>query len=67
MQDKMESTDDVSNEIRSAFELFDVKKKGYIEFADLKRVAKELGETELEDKDFWVSSWHVFTYIYFLL
>lgn len=49
----MESTD-VSNEIHSAFELFDIKKKGYIEFADLKRVAKELGETELEDKDFWV-------------
>jgi len=52
LEDKMASNDS-NSEIHSAFELFDIKKKGYIDFADLKRIAKELGETDLEDKDFW--------------
>lgn len=54
LQDRMASTD-VNSEISSAFNLFDTKNKGYIDFADLKRVAKELGETDLDDKDFWAS------------
>ncbi|KAI6241726.1 hypothetical protein M3Y99_00335400 [Aphelenchoides fujianensis] len=52
LEDKM-TTGEQDKEIRSAFELFDIKNKGYINFEDLKRVAKELGEDELKDSDFW--------------
>jgi len=39
--------------VKKAFQLFDDKGKNYIEFEDLKRVARELGEslTEEELKD----------------
>ncbi|KAI6214688.1 putative calcium-binding protein [Aphelenchoides besseyi] len=52
LEDKM-TTGEQDKEIRSAFELFDVKNKGYIDFQDLKRVAKELGEDEVKDSDLW--------------
>ncbi|KAF1570566.1 UNVERIFIED_CONTAM: Centrin-2, partial [Eudyptes robustus] len=53
LNEKLSDADDSSREIRSAFELFDVQNKGFINFTDLKRVAKELGEDEIEDKDLW--------------
>ncbi|CAD5216783.1 unnamed protein product [Bursaphelenchus okinawaensis] len=53
LDDKLSDGDDSSREIRSAFELFDVQNKGFINFTDLKRVARELGEDEIEDKDLW--------------
>jgi len=34
----------------NAFELFDLEKKGFIDFADLQRVAKLIGEDEVTDQ-----------------
>lgn len=42
---------DPREEIERAFELFDSEQKGYIDFEDLKRVARELGETGLEEDE----------------
>ena len=42
---------DPLEEIGRAFELFDVNGKGYIDVEDLRRVAKELGETGLEEEE----------------
>nr|P30644.2 RecName: Full=Uncharacterized calcium-binding protein R08D7.5 [Caenorhabditis elegans] len=50
--DEGDSTEDkVTTEMRSAFKLFDPESKGTITVANLKMVAKELGET-LADADF---------------
>lgn len=54
LEDKLASND-TGNEVQSAFDLFDVDKKGHINIDDLKRVANELGEKDLEDKDFEVN------------
>lgn len=42
---------DPRDEILRAFELFDEGGKGYIDLEDLRRVARELGETGLEDEE----------------
>ena len=42
---------DPREEIERAFELFDAENKGYIDLEDLKRVARELGETGLEEEE----------------
>lgn len=42
---------DPREEIERAFDLFDFQNKGYIDLDDLKRVAKELGETGLEEEE----------------
>lgn len=44
-------TRDPHEEVERAFNLFDQERKGYIIFDDLKRVARELGETNLEDEE----------------
>jgi Ca2+-binding EF-hand superfamily protein len=47
------SKKDMEDEVQRVFSLFDVDNKGYIELEDLKRIARELGETmaieELQD------------------
>jgi Ca2+-binding EF-hand superfamily protein len=42
---------DPRDEILRAFELFDEGGKGYIDLEDLRRVARELGETGLEEEE----------------
>jgi Ca2+-binding EF-hand superfamily protein len=42
---------DPYEEVERAYALFDVDRKGYIIFDDLRRVAHELGETGLEDEE----------------
>jgi len=42
---------DPREEILRAFELFDDGNKGFIDFEDLRRVARELGETGLEEEE----------------
>ena len=42
---------DPRDEILRAFELFDEGTKGYIDLEDLRRVARELGETGLEEEE----------------
>ncbi|EAW10553.1 putative cell division control protein Cdc31 [Aspergillus clavatus NRRL 1] len=42
---------DPRDEILRAFELFDEGRKGYIDLEDLRRVARELGETGLEEEE----------------
>ncbi|KAI9933037.1 hypothetical protein ASPWEDRAFT_34048 [Aspergillus wentii DTO 134E9] len=42
---------DPRDEILRAFELFDEGQKGYIDLEDLRRVARELGETGLEEEE----------------
>ncbi|KAL4808381.1 hypothetical protein BDV18DRAFT_134842 [Aspergillus unguis] len=42
---------DPRDEILRAFELFDEGAKGYIDLEDLRRVARELGETGLEEEE----------------
>ncbi|KAB8239361.1 Calcium-binding component of the spindle pole body (SPB) half-bridge [Aspergillus alliaceus] len=42
---------DPRDEILRAFELFDEGGKGYIDLGDLRRVARELGETGLEEEE----------------
>lgn len=42
---------DPREEIMRAFELFDEGGKGYIDLEDLRRVARELGETGLEEEE----------------
>ncbi|KAF7512064.1 hypothetical protein GJ744_002777 [Endocarpon pusillum] len=42
---------DPREEIERAFDLFDAENKGYIDLEDLKRVARELGETGLEEEE----------------
>ena len=42
---------DPREEIERAFELFDADEKGLINLEDLKRVARELGETGLEEEE----------------
>lgn len=42
---------DPREEILRAFELFDEGQKGYIDLEDLRRVARELGETGLEEDE----------------
>ncbi|KAL9113245.1 MAG: hypothetical protein Q9227_002580 [Pyrenula ochraceoflavens] len=42
---------DPLEEIGRAFELFDAEGKGYIDVEDLRRVARELGETGLEEEE----------------
>ncbi|OJK04176.1 hypothetical protein ASPACDRAFT_112564 [Aspergillus aculeatus ATCC 16872] len=42
---------DPRDEIMRAFELFDEGGKGYIDLEDLRRVARELGETGLEEEE----------------
>lgn len=42
---------DPREEILRAFELFDEGGKGFIDLADLRRVARELGETGLEEEE----------------
>lgn len=42
---------DPREEILRAFELFDEGGKGYIDLEDLRRVARELGETGLEEDE----------------
>lgn len=42
---------DPREEIDRAFDLFDSEQKGYIDLEDLKRVARELGETGLEEEE----------------
>lgn len=42
---------DPQDEVSRAFELFDADKKGFISLEDLKRVAHELGETNLEEQE----------------
>ena len=42
---------DPREEIIRAFELFDEGGKGYIDLEDLRRVARELGETGLEEEE----------------
>jgi centrin-3 len=39
-----------TEEIHSAFELFDVENKGYITMDDLRRISNELGENLDEDE-----------------
>lgn len=55
LEDRLDDEDCGGREIHGAFELFDTQGKGYINFSDLKRVAKELGEDEVDDKQLWVS------------
>lgn len=42
---------DPREEIDRAFDLFDAEQKGWIDLEDLKRVARELGETGLEEEE----------------
>lgn len=42
---------DPREEIERAFDLFDNNGKGYIDLEDLRRVARELGETGLEEEE----------------
>lgn len=42
---------DPRDEILRAFELFDEGQKGFIDLEDLRRVARELGETGLEEEE----------------
>ena len=42
---------DPREEIERAFELFDSNNKGYIDMEDLRRVARELQETGLEEEE----------------
>ena len=42
---------DPREEILRAFELFDEGQKGFIDLEDLRRVARELGETGLEEEE----------------
>ena len=42
---------DPREEIDRAFDLFDADGKGWINLEDLKRVARELGETGLEEEE----------------
>lgn len=42
---------DPRDEILRAFELFDEGAKGFIDLEDLRRVARELGETGLEEEE----------------
>lgn len=42
---------DPIEEVERAYSLFDLDRKGYIVFEDLRRVAHELGETGLEDEE----------------
>jgi Ca2+-binding EF-hand superfamily protein len=42
---------DPREEILRAFDLFDEGGKGYIDLEDLRRVARELGETGLEEEE----------------
>lgn len=42
---------DPREEIDRAFDLFDAEQKGYIDLEDLRRVARELGETGIEEDE----------------
>ena len=42
---------DPQEEIDRAFDLFDAEQKGFIDLEDLRRVARELGETGLEEEE----------------
>ena len=42
---------DPREEIDRAFDLFDSEQKGFIDLEDLRRVARELGETGLEEDE----------------
>uniref|UniRef100_A0A915DEU8 EF-hand domain-containing protein n=1 Tax=Ditylenchus dipsaci TaxID=166011 RepID=A0A915DEU8_9BILA len=50
LKDKTIADDGTNDEISSAFKLFDVEGKGYINVEDLKRIAKELGESIKEEE-----------------
>lgn len=49
LSDKLDEEDGLK-EMRGAFELFDEDSKGFITFDDLRRVAKELGESTSDDQ-----------------
>jgi len=50
LKDRLTTEEDTNSEVHSAFQLFDVDDKGYINVRDLRRVAAELGEDIKDDE-----------------